>query len=391
MTNKLDRLGGIESIKAKIVKKAEKQGYWLGSIQARAMFRVRHEFFQEFGISLDEINRSLGHTKPKSGFEELVNSAIESVLPDATIEREAQGPITEKGYPTRFDFMVDGHLVIEADGPQHTDEANSWHSEGYVKRDRLKERYCQEQGMPMIRVLYSNGWTLERLIDAMKAMLISMNHNVASNGERDGLRIIEWGQSAAKPSGKPAEGSTTNAHFPNGYAEGYEATRVPRPDKTSSIRRDIVWTAWQQVEAGFKYPAITNRFDGENYVCIARPTTLRPFKDDLETLHSYTTEGWNRVMNGENGRYEGIRFVSQTNIVSEGWSGDSDSAYFFGSDTVTEAVACPEEVRAKIPDDYGRGKGIGWYALNEFGITHSDITDANTKAQARILKWDSVS
>jgi len=131
-------------------------------------------------------------------------------------------------------------------------------------------------------------------------------------------------------------------------------------------------------------------FDGENYVCIARPTTLRPFKDDLETLHSYTTEGWNRVMNGENGRYEGIRFVSQTNIVSEGWSGgESDAAYFFGSDTVTEAVACPEEVRAKIPDDYGRGKGIGWYALNEFGITHSDITDAATKAQARILKWAS--
>lgn len=131
-------------------------------------------------------------------------------------------------------------------------------------------------------------------------------------------------------------------------------------------------------------------FDGENYMCIARPTTLRAIKDDLESLHSYTTEGWNRVMNGENGRYEGIRFISQTNIPSENWTnGNSDAAYFFGADTCTEAVACPEELRAKVGDDYGRGKGIAWYALLNFGITHADTTDANTKAQARIIKWDS--
>lgn len=131
-------------------------------------------------------------------------------------------------------------------------------------------------------------------------------------------------------------------------------------------------------------------FDGEHYMCVARPTTLRALKDDLEAQHMYTSEGWNRVMNGENGRYEGIRFVSQTNIASEGWTNSaSDAAYFFGSDTVTEAVACPEELRAKIGDDYGRGKGIAWLYIGAFGITHSDTTSASTKAQARILKWDS--
>lgn len=131
-------------------------------------------------------------------------------------------------------------------------------------------------------------------------------------------------------------------------------------------------------------------FDGEHYVCIARPTTLRALKDDLEALHMYTSEGWNRVMNGENGRYEGIRFISQTNIPSEGWSGGkSDAAYFFGADTVTEAVACPEELRAKVGDDYGRGKGIAWYYLGQYGITHADTTSAETRAQARIVKWAS--
>jgi N4-gp56 family major capsid protein len=133
-------------------------------------------------------------------------------------------------------------------------------------------------------------------------------------------------------------------------------------------------------------------YDGEHYFCIARPTTLRAVKDDLEATHMYTSEGWNRVMNGENGRYEGIRFVSQTNIASGtnfATNGLSNDAYFFGADTVTEAVSCPEELRAKVGEDFGRSKGIAWYALLAFGITHADQTSAESIAQARILKWDS--
>lgn len=95
-------------------------------------------------------------------------------------------------------------------------------------------------------------------------------------------------------------------------------------------------------------------------------------------------------MNGEKGNYEAIRFVTQTNIASEGWS-VSDAAYFFGADTITEAISIPMELRGKIPDDYGRSKGIAWYSLCNFGITHADDTDAETKKQARIIKWDSTS
>lgn len=131
-------------------------------------------------------------------------------------------------------------------------------------------------------------------------------------------------------------------------------------------------------------------FDGENYMSVARPTTLRPFKDDLEDLHKYVMEGWMQIINGETGRYEGIRFVQQTNIVSEAWSGGlSDAAYFFGGDTVTEVVACPEELRAKVGGDYGRDRGIAWYYLGAFGITHGDASTATGRAQARIVKWAS--
>lgn len=125
-------------------------------------------------------------------------------------------------------------------------------------------------------------------------------------------------------------------------------------------------------------------FDGNNYMAVARPTTLRAFKDDLESIHQYVSEGWHVIMNGEKGRYEGIRFCEQTNVASAGWSNSlSDEIFFFGADTVVEAVAIPEEIRGKIPTDFGRSRGIAWYAELGYGIVH------NTAANSRIIKWDS--
>jgi hypothetical protein len=131
-------------------------------------------------------------------------------------------------------------------------------------------------------------------------------------------------------------------------------------------------------------------YDGENYVAIMRPATFEPVGLELEGIHQYVDSGWGQIINGEKGRYNGVRFVTQTNIADMGWT-NTDAAYFFGSDTVTEAVACPLEVRGKIADDYGRGKGLAWYYLGNFGITHADQTSASTKAQARIIRWGSTS
>lgn len=128
-------------------------------------------------------------------------------------------------------------------------------------------------------------------------------------------------------------------------------------------------------------------FDGSNYGAIGRPSTFRTVKDDLEALSMYTERGYGDILNGEIGRsYDGVRFFEQTAIDSEGWSNaKSDAAYFFGADTVCEGVAVPEEIRGKIPTDYGRSKGVAWYSLNGFGIVHNQ-TGAE---QNRIMKWDS--
>lgn len=124
----------------------------------------------------------------------------------------------------------------------------------------------------------------------------------------------------------------------------------------------------------------------DDYFSIARPTTLRPFKNELEAIHQYTESGMQLIFNGETGRYEGIRFVEQTNIASKAWTnGKSDETFFFGADTVAEALVEPEQIRGKIPTDYGRSRGIAWYYLGGFGIVHN----AAGADQNRILKWSS--
>lgn len=122
----------------------------------------------------------------------------------------------------------------------------------------------------------------------------------------------------------------------------------------------------------------------DDYMSLAHPTTFRKLKNDLESLHQYVDVGFRMILNGEIGRYEGVRFVEQTNIAKAVWSNaKSNWAFFFGDDTVAEGIVIPEEMRGAIPSDYGRSMGIAWYYLGGFGLVHTDA------AQARILKWDS--
>lgn len=144
-------------------------------------------------------------------------------------------------------------------------------------------------------------------------------------------------------------------------------------------------------------------FAGDDYYALSWPTTTRAFKNDYEALKQYHGEGFGYIMNGETGRYEGIRFGEQTLIpkggavdsttwssedgVADAWNGGvSDWAFFMGEDTVMEAVAIPEEIRGKLPGDFGRSRGVAWYYLGGFGIVHGSASDAKN---IRIVKWES--
>ena len=140
-------------------------------------------------------------------------------------------------------------------------------------------------------------------------------------------------------------------------------------------------------------------YQGNDYIAIAWPTTFRQVKNDLESIIQYVGEGFRLILNGEIGRYEGIRFIEQTNIAKGGaenaptwtfrnpvpWAnGASDWVHFFGEDTVAEALVIPEEIRGKIPVDFGRDRAVAWYYLGGFGLVHSA---SGNLANLRVLSW----
>jgi hypothetical protein len=82
------------------------------------------------------------------------------------------------------------------------------------------------------------------------------------------------------------------------------------------------------------------------------------------------------------GRYTSGNYASSSSFVT--WTAAlSDWIFFFGEDTVAEALVVPEEMRGKIPTDYGRAKGIAWYYLGGFALTQTQAL------QGRILEWSS--
>jgi N4-gp56 family major capsid protein len=117
-----------------------------------------------------------------------------------------------------------------------------------------------------------------------------------------------------------------------------------------------------------------------NYICLAPTLPIRNLHDALETTAMYTEFPFP----GEVGRYYDCRFLRETgscdNSIGTGTTGE---AFFFGEDTVTEAIAVPEEIIAKIPTDYGRSKGLAWYFLGGYKINWEHDPDD------RIVHWTS--
>ncbi len=113
-------------------------------------------------------------------------------------------------------------------------------------------------------------------------------------------------------------------------------------------------------------------YEGDDYMCLCSTKFKRGLMSDpaWETWHKYTDP--QAKYNGEIGRIENIRFIETNNTSALSGSLGSGSvlgeAVVFGADAVAMAVAADPELRAAIPQDYGRQKGVAWYGILEFGL-----------------------
>lgn len=124
--------------------------------------------------------------------------------------------------------------------------------------------------------------------------------------------------------------------------------------------------------------------EGGDYLGIFRTLGLRGIKrdDDWEEWHKYTDP--QAKFNGEVGRIESIRFIETNHANALGKTGNSDilgEGVVFGDDAVAIAEAMTPELRAAIPQDFGRSKAVAWYGILEF----EPIWDTGNAGEARIL------
>lgn len=127
-------------------------------------------------------------------------------------------------------------------------------------------------------------------------------------------------------------------------------------------------------------------YDGQSYVVICSVQALSGFFSDTQlggfvdvTKYSDTLSEY--LYRGEAGRYYMGRFVEETNLLSNapGTTLTAGEACAVGFDAVMEGVAIPEELREKVPTDYGRSQGIAWYALLGFVKIWNQQTDGSER------------
>lgn len=287
---------------------------------------------------------------------------------------------TEKGLHTGQFFNWDVYSRIQQGGGQLDENVEMPTSNFTIQQGQLK---ITEYGNS---VPYTG-----KLDDLSKHPVTEIIHKVLKVDAKETLDGAAWAQFNA----------TVTRVAPTG---GNSTTSVTLEVGTPTITNDAALTnSHVKAISDIMKEANVPPYVGDDYYAIAWPTTFRTFKNTLESVRQYTETGFQMIANGEIGRYEGMRFVEQTAIAHGGaysstsytfrnpvpWTnGVSDWVFFFGEDTVAEAIVIPEEIRGKIPTDFGRSRGIAWYYLGGFGLVHGATTADS--ANSRIFKWDSL-
>lgn len=153
---------------------------------------------------------------------------------------------------------------------------------------------------------------------------------------------------------------------------------------TVAATRNLLGFDVKQVVTYLKSTLKAHPYDGENYICIGPPELVNSLLNDQDIRQDFRYGDPQRIFIGEMGRWFKTRFIEENNFFAStlGTTAFACPAVIFGDDPVVEGVAVPGEIRSKIPEDYGRSKGLAWYALLGFKI----VWDTSTARQANIIQ-----
>lgn len=125
-------------------------------------------------------------------------------------------------------------------------------------------------------------------------------------------------------------------------------------------------------------------YAGDDYIGIFRTRGIRGIKrdPDWEEWHKYTDPS--AKFNSEVGRIEQIRFVETNHVAALANVGTGSvlgEGVVFGADAVAMAEALTPELRAAMPQDFGRARAVAWYGILEFGL----IWETGNPGEAKVI------
>ena len=105
-----------------------------------------------------------GHTKSCGCLKSLGETKINNILSQSQINYSSQYTVLIKPNYVRFDYAIYDDFnnllrLVEFDGEQHFDTKSNWY-ENTHKNDMIKNQYCFENKIPLVRIPY---WELDNL------------------------------------------------------------------------------------------------------------------------------------------------------------------------------------------------------------------------------------
>lgn len=124
--------------------------------------QISSKTISKFRISVLSLNREMKMKKPKSIFADKVKSYFFNKFPDCIEEKEFADCLSPKGFKLRFDIYIPSkNLLIEADGSQHYNKNNPNYNDYCAQCDSIKDHWCLENNITLIRIKYSKKVTDE--------------------------------------------------------------------------------------------------------------------------------------------------------------------------------------------------------------------------------------
>lgn len=177
--------------------------------------------------------------------------------------------------------------------------------------------------------------------------------------KNDMAKVLDLAASAEFLNGKLLYTPTGTANAPTGTMDTGGVAQ------TAATRNVAVFDI-EEVRDYLKSTVHAPLYDGQNYIGIGSTGFLRGIQRDQTNFQTAAQYGDpERLFSSEVGRIRNVRWVEETNVLSNvlGTTAFKGEAVVFGEDPVVEGIAIAEEIRAKIPGDYGRDKGVAWYFL----------------------------